>query len=168
MTLLPESKVAAHISKVLGAAHESGLPVWINVGEDNVRRFILDKVTPEDAMKVDHQIVHDSYTMALRLKKTWGPWHIGQILLKAKEASYILQKQQREIDARNNNMAQSIAASRDINRERKEAKSAYEKFKAGLTPSDVRAIMEKWKKKLGTDNVPDKLVLKWEWDERNA
>ena len=88
MGLLPEDTAANHISKVLDAAAESGLPVWTTVTADQCKRFIFAKVPYESVKDIDHQLVHDSYLMALSLNKSWGPWYIGNLLFKRREAAY--------------------------------------------------------------------------------
>ena len=87
MSILPENTAAIHISKLLDAANESGLPVWREITADQARKFILSYVQLADVLQADYQTIHDSY-MAKPNNKRWGPWYIGQILLDKQKQSY--------------------------------------------------------------------------------
>lgn len=85
MGILPEQQCADHVSKVLDAAQESGLPVWRSISPQNAREYILRYACMKECMEIDHEIVHDSYLLAKKLKKSWGPWYIGRILFARQE-----------------------------------------------------------------------------------
>ena len=163
MSLLPEDQVAAHITKVLDAAFESALPVWRKIDASQAERFILQKVSTADALTVDHQIVQDSYWLARRNKKNWGPWYIAEILMDQAEARYAKQKAVEAKAASDSKMARGIAEARDIDADKK----AFEDYRKSLSFDDVRIIQEKWRQKVGCMKAPGAgRCVKWEYAER--
>jgi len=164
MTLLPEppeDRAATHLNKILSAAYESGLPVSRSITPQGVKKCILDKVAPEDVMNVDHQIVHDSYWLARRSGKKWGPWHIAEIIMDRREAEHRDRLKQEAESAQHNQLAVSLAASKDIDKDKK----AFIEWKKALTINDQQRIINKWRQKVGANLSGGDLVLKWEWKE---
>jgi len=166
--LLPEASVAAHLTRVLEAASDSGLPrVWRAISPEQARKMVLSKISPADAMTIDHTVVHDSYWLSKRNGPKWWPSHMAEIIMDRNEARYNTEKQQEAQDAQRNQLAKSIASSRDSNAEHK----AFCKWRDDLTPAETRAIISRRKAAL---NIPDQAAsaipiwsfLKSEWEER--
>jgi len=168
MSLLPEDQVADHITKVLGMYHESGLPaktVWQAIDARDATRFILKYVPYEDAMKVDVELITDSWRLARAKGKNWGPWYIGNAIQDKSQMEHKERLDAKIENDRTKAMVDSVANARHAEAEAEAHKKSFDAFREGLSSSDVRAIMGKWRTRLGTE-PPTGLALKWEYAER--
>jgi len=113
MSLIPDQIAANHLSKLLDAANESGLPVWREITPEQAKKHVLSYVRLADVLKADHQTIHDSYTTKPN-NKHWGPWYIGQLLLKQQEQAHKARMDADRMAAQSNPLAKQVAKSSDV------------------------------------------------------
>lgn len=175
MSLLPEHTAATHVSRLLDAANEAGLPVfWRSITPEQAKRYLLSSLTLEEVLEMDHDTVDQSISLWMSEDdgRTWGPWWMAKVIVAQKQADWEKVKDDERKMASENELAKTIADGRQWNKEIDAKKRRFEKWKSGLSVVDARNITNKWLKKLQDGNKPlykappTGLILKWEFESK--
>lgn len=91
MSLLPEQQCADHISHLLDAANEAGLPVfWRSITPEQASRYFLNSLSLQDVLQMDHNTVDQSISLWNSEPDggTWGPWWMTKFVVNRKQADW--------------------------------------------------------------------------------
>jgi len=149
MILIPDQIAANHLSKLLDAANESGLPVWREITPEQAKKHVLSYVRLADVLKADHQTIHDSYTTKPN-NKHWGPWYIGQLLLKQQEQAHKARMDADRMAAQRSTLAKQVAQGTDVR---------YDAEKQTADNIADRAFAGKWMSK--HSKAQRRRIVKW-------